>query len=63
VGRVEDRVPVPVGEKLAHELVQLAVERRPAVGHGHDVGVVQAPVFCPLDESGPDGHLVFRREA
>ena len=61
--RVEHRVPVAIGEKLTHELVQLAMERPCAVRHGDDVAVVQVVIVSALDQAGSDRHPVLRREA
>ena len=44
---------------LAHELVQLSMQRDVAVRHGHDVAVVKLPVGGPLDESSADRHSVL----
>ena len=47
---------------LAHELVQLAVEGKLPVRHGHDVTIVETPIVASFDESRADGDVVLARE-
>src|SRR5439155_22523161 len=63
VGRVEDGIAVAIGEELAHELVQLAVERPLPVRHRDDVAVIQTLIISPLDEAGADRQAGLVRQA